>query len=122
MDSDIRKDSKFPDDRKLFIIYEQLYKNENPYHWFDENKPGWVSHTTLPHSLCSAMLNLTRPWWPSDRRVEICDPFGGSGATYLEAKKFEDASVLSSDLSFLATKAAKDNVEIFTKDPAWFRK
>ena len=101
------------EDRKFYIIYEQLFRNRNPYLLFDENKPAWLSHTTLPHSLTAAMLNITRPGWPSGQEVSICDPFGGSGTTFLEASKHRLAQVQIFDKSASAIAVARDNVEIF---------
>jgi hypothetical protein len=43
---------------EYFICYEQMWKNENPFHVFDENKPAWISHTTIPHTLLGAMINI----------------------------------------------------------------
>lgn len=96
-----------------FICYDQQFLNENPFHIFDENKPAWIAHTTIPHTLLGAMINLTRPFWRRDQTV-ICDPFVGSGTTWLEAQKFSGVDVLCSDLDPVAVMAAKDNAQIFS--------
>ena len=49
--------------KRFLICYKQEFRNENPFHIFDENKPAWVSHTTAPHALTAAMLNIARPFY-----------------------------------------------------------
>ncbi|PKP92141.1 MAG: hypothetical protein CVT77_09995 [Alphaproteobacteria bacterium HGW-Alphaproteobacteria-16] len=99
------------------ICYRQLYKNDNAYHNYEENKPAWVSHTTLPHSLAGAMINVSRPWLPRENPV-ICDPFCGSGTIYLEAQKFPILRCETSDKSPLAEKILADNIAFFKLDHA----
>lgn len=98
-------------DDVFFVCYDQLYKNENPYHIFDEDKPAWIDHTTIPHTLLGAMLNVTRPW---TKRVTIVDPFCGSGTSWLETLKFADAVPACSDLEPLCALVGADNLEFFT--------
>lgn len=76
---------------KYYICYDQVYTNHNPFQIFDENKPGWIDHTTIPHSLMGAMINLTLPSIIKNRKksIKICDPFLGSGTTFLETMKFK---------------------------------
>lgn len=100
---------------RYLICYRQLYKNDNPYHHYEENKPAWVSHTTLPHSLAGAMVNVARPWLPTQNPV-ICDPFCGSGTIYLEAQKFPIVSCHTSDQSPLAEEILHDNISFFKLD------
>lgn len=103
-----------PGRNRYYICYEQWVKNANPYFIFDENKPAWKSHTTLPHSLTAALLNCARPI-PSDG--VICDPFGGTGTTWFEARRLElDATVRCSDLSHAAPLLVSDNLEFFLSD------
>ncbi len=109
MDSAVGRSTRLPDDKKYYILYEQMFKNQNAYHWFDENKPAWVSHTTLPHTLAAAMINVTRPWWPTKGRTTMCDPFGGSGTVYLEAQKHAGLQVQCFDMSAAAVASAIDN-------------
>ncbi len=73
-------------DARYYIAYEQLWKNKNPHHIFDEDKPAWISQTTIPHTLMGAMLNITRPFLRmSWQQVSFADPFGGSGTSLMEA-------------------------------------
>jgi hypothetical protein len=113
----IRDNSVHPDggrgEEVYYICYHQLYKNANPFHLFDENKPAWMSHTTTPHTLIGAMLNVTRPGWPHDE-PKICDPFVSTGTTLFEALKFEGAPVYGSDLSPAAKILCDDNAAIFS--------
>lgn len=98
--------------KRFFIAYRQRYKNDNIYHHYEENKPAWVSHTTLPHSLAGAMVNLARPWLPTGSPV-ICDPFCGSGTIFLEAQKFPGLICYTSDQSPLAERILQDNISFF---------
>ena len=103
-----------PGRRRYYICYEQLVKNENPFYLFDENKPAWKSHTTLPHSLTAALLNLTRS--ASNQEI-ICDPFGGTGTTWLEAKRLGiNQKIHSSDISKITPLMIKDNLRFFLSD------
>lgn len=96
---------------RYYICYEQAIKNDSPF-FFDENKPAWKSHTTLPHSLTAALLNATGP--VSTKKV-ICDPFGGTGTTWMEAKRLKlKCKVYSSDLSPATKLLITDNVHFFT--------
>ena len=98
--------------RRFYICYEQHYKNENPFHLFDEDKPAWIDHTTIPHTLAGAMISITRPWWPKDQ-VRIADPFSGSGTIWFEAVKLPNAIAQCSDLSPAAEVMTKDNFNVF---------
>jgi hypothetical protein len=100
---------------KFFLCYEQEYKNDNPLHLFDENKPAWTDHTTLPHTLAAAMINITKPWWPQQGLLTIGDPFVGTGTTLLEALKYE-ADGEYSDGSALVQTLVGDNLEFFSLD------
>ena len=95
-----------------YICYEQHYKNENPFHLFDEDKVGWIDHTTIPHTLAGAMINITRPW-PDQRSVRIADPFSGSGTFWLEAIKLPKTKVYCSDLNPAAGVMTADNLSFF---------
>lgn len=100
-------------DRQYFVFYHQQFINENQFHFFDENKPAWIDHTTIPHTLVSAMINVTRPWWHSDgRNICIGDPFVGTGTTLLEALKF-GASHYFGDLALVADLLFQDNLRFF---------
>lgn len=101
---------KNPGGDRYYICYQQYAKNDSPFYLFDENKPAWKSHTTLPHSLTAALLNIT---FPQEESV-ICDPFGGTGTTWFEAKRISPKiRVLSSDLSQITPLLVKDNISFF---------
>ncbi len=112
-------EARQPGDTTYFLCFDQRYVNENPYHIFDENKPGWEDHTTIPHTLMGAMINLTRPWWPSRSRgkVVICDPFAGSGTTLFEAAKFTRVDAVGSDRSVMSGLMYSDNSKFFKASP-----
>lgn len=104
---------RFPGERKFYVAYLQEYKGSNYYHFYDENKPAWASHTTLPHSLAGALINLARPHFPRSRPAQIADPFCGSGTTFLEAQKFENVVCHLSDRAAIFDFIVRDNVEFF---------
>ncbi len=114
--SDFGIDQRHPAESRYLICYDQLFDNKNPFHIFDENKPAWVEHTTIPHTLIGAMINITLPHWPAGR-VSGCDPFVGTGTTWLEATKFSDLSLRAADQDSLACLAARDNAEFFSMAP-----
>lgn len=96
---------------RYYICYEQTIKNDNPFFFFDENKPAWKSHTTLPHSLTAALLNTTRP---IPDNAAICDPFGGTGTTWFEVKRLAlDSTIRCSDLSPATPLMVQDNLKFF---------
>lgn len=114
-DSGIEPSNYRNSDKRFIICYRQRLKNDNPYHHYEENKPAWVSHTTLPHSLAGAMINIARPWLPRENAV-ISDPFCGSGTIYLEAQKFPIITCHTSDRSPLAGAIIRDNISFFKLD------
>lgn len=98
---------------RYYICYEQVAKNENPFFFFDENKPAWRSHTTLPHSLAAALINSTRP---HSANAQLSDPFGGTGTTWFEAKRLRiSTNALCSDLSQALPLMIRDNLNFFLK-------
>lgn len=99
--------------RRYYICYEQLFDNKNPFQIFDENKPAWVAHTTIPHTLMAAMINVTVPSWRTTP-VQIADPFVGSGTTWVEGAKYPGVALNVGDKSELATQAAVDNTLFFS--------
>ena len=114
----LNEQSNYPSREVFYICYEQKYINENPYHLFDENKPGWIDHVTIPHTLMGSMLNIAMPIAKKYRekdtdKINILDPFVGSGTTYLESLKYFDINFSGSDLTPLATIVAKDNLLFF---------
>jgi hypothetical protein len=108
-----RSNPTSPGNDGYYICYHQLYCNDSPFHVFDENKPAWLAHITIPHTLLGAMLNLTKPW-PSDREVVISDPFGGTGTTWFEAMKHLNARCLSGDINPLFPLLVSDNICFFS--------
>lgn len=103
-----------PSNERFLICYRQRFKNENLYHIYEENKPAWASHTTLPHTLAGAMINVVRPWLP--KGAQICDPFSGSGTIFLEAQKFTDLQCTACDKSALARVMLSDNIAFFSSE------
>lgn len=95
------------------ICYNQLYKNENPFHEFDENKPAWIDHTTIPHTLMGAMINITVPFWKKDSDIFICDPFIGTGTTLFEALKYKELKLTGSDKNEITELLISDNLYFF---------
>lgn len=101
----------YPGSQRYYICYHQIAKNASPLFYFDENKPAWKSHTTLPHTLTAALINSTLP---HDIKKSICDPFGGTGTTWLEVKRISpQAKVLSVDKSELTPILVEDNIDFF---------
>ena len=110
VDSSVTPDGRRGEER-FFVCYDQMYCSECPFQLFDENKPAWIAHTTIPHSLMRAMLNVTLPW--HEGRNQIADPFSGTGTTWLECLKFVEADTTCSDLDPVAKLVAEDNLDFF---------
>jgi hypothetical protein len=110
----------FGDGSRFLICYDQWWRNRNPLHALDENKPGWVGPVTIPHALLGAMINITRPWRRErSYTIRLCDPFGGSGSTMLESLKFDDSHLQceSGDVDDICELLASDNAEVFSAPP-----
>jgi len=114
IDESISRDNTDTENKKYIICYDQRYKNENPFHIFNENKPAWVAHTTIPHTLAGAMINITRPWWPKNSTVKISDPFCGTGTFWMEAMKFPNVQLECSDFEPIGKLLGDDNLVFFT--------
>ena len=99
-----------PSSDLFYISYDQVYKNESPFFLFDEDKPGWKSHTTTPHTLVGAMLNVTKPW---RGKVNIFDPFVSTGTTLFESLRHADAFASGGDIDPFAKIIIQDNFEFF---------
>ncbi len=100
---------------RFLICYDQWWRNRNPLHALDENKPAWVGPVTIPHALLGAMINITRPWRrPPSYTMRLADPFGGSGSTLLETLKFDESHVQcdTADLDGICELLASDNAAI----------
>lgn len=104
-----------PARERFLICYAQLYKNENPFGYFDENKPAWSCHTTLPHSLAAAMINLTRPWTGKNSAKHALDPFCGSGTIWLESLRFPGLVLQGADIEPISGMLAHDNLWFFSR-------
>lgn len=120
VDRAIGDDGVHAGSERYYLCYEQHYFNENPFHTFDENKPAWRSHTTLPHTLTGAMINLTVPYWTS-RQPHLVDPFVGTGTTLLEAAKFPGLQLEGVDKDPMAPLLIDDNIEFFTRSAGELR-
>jgi hypothetical protein len=101
-----------PGQEEYYICYDQILFNDSPFHIFDENKPAWVEHTTIPHTLLGAMLNVTRPW-DAVRQTIVADPFAGTGTTWLEGLKCSSADLRCSDNAPISPLLLRDNLEFF---------
>ena len=121
VDRGISDDGQHASRERYYHCYEQRYCNESPLHTFDENKPAWRSHTTLPHTLTGAMLNLSLPYW-SRKEPRLIDPFVGTGTTLLEAGKFNNLKVTGIDNDPLAPLLVADNLHFFTQGASGLRK
>jgi hypothetical protein len=100
-------------DDRFYICYEQHYINENPFQLFDENKPAWFSHTTIPHTLLSAMINVTGSSRGRERNLVLADPFAGTGTTWLETIKLDRVEAKCTDKTPIAPLLASDNLDFF---------
>ncbi len=104
---------RYPSDYRYFICYDQRFRNEDQCHIFDESKPAWIAPITIPHTLAGAMINLSRPAWPTGDSVTLCDPFVGSGTVYFEALKHPELRAVCSDASRISPLLVSDNAEFF---------
>jgi len=101
---------------KYYICYEQLYKNENQFQgFFDENKPAWIAPITIPHTLISAMINITLPIY--SKQIDLLDPFVGTGTSWLEGNKYSSIKVHGSDSSNATHLLVEDNLDFFRLSP-----
>lgn len=113
IDRAITNNINIPDQKKYYICYEQQFINQNPFHIYDENKPAWISHTTIPHTLAGAMINISVSNCPIQEKIEIHDPFGGAGTIWLELLKYNNVIPYSSDIDKVAKILTKDNIDFF---------
>lgn len=119
MDHSINSGTSARGNRHYIVCYDQQCINENPFHAFDENKPAWFDHTTLPHTLAGAMINITRPYWPkklNGARISFFDCFAGSGTTLLEAIHHEDIECAGNDHEPISRLLLRDNLLFFSLD------
>lgn len=120
IDRSIKDDLKYPGESKYYICYKQIYINENPFHIFDEDKPGWINSVTIPHTLMGAMLNIGRAGCINDNhenyKIKVIDPFVGSGTTLLETLKYSDLDFEGGDQCKISRIITKINLEFFALD------
>ncbi len=118
IDRSIGSDPKYPGDKRYYICYKQMYINENPFHIFDEDKPGWINPVTIPHTLVGAMINIGRGEWPNNvkERYRVIDPFVGSGTTGLEVLKYDDIDFWGGDKCEISRMIARMNLRFFAMD------
>lgn len=118
IDRSIGSDLKYPGDKRYYICYKQMYINENPFHIFDEDKPGWINPVTIPHTLVGAMINIGRGEWPNNvkERYRVIDPFVGSGTTGLEVLKYDDIDFWGGDKCEISQMIARMNLKFFAMD------
>lgn len=103
----------YPTSKRLLICYHQFFKNANPMHFFDENKPAWNAPITIPHTLLASMVNITRPF-NNANIIKIHDPFCGSGSLILEMLKDDHVFATGGDNSKIANFLLKHNLEFFS--------
>lgn len=113
---------RHPGTDTFFVCYEQHFLNENPFHVFDENKPAWIAHTTIPHTLAAAMINITKPSWPDKGTVTLCDPFVGGGTVLFESTKYGRIKSRCSDSDPIAELIVHDNAHYLSSPPTTIRK
>ena len=105
-----------PGKLRYYICYEQLFKNDNQLHIFDENKPAWKSSTTIPQTLVGAMFNIALQYVPSSKNsINVLDPFLGTGTTLLESLKYENINFKGFDEDKLSPILIEDNFNIIFK-------
>jgi len=115
IDHNISHKASSPGEESYYGCVKIDYINNSPFAIFDEDKPGWVDQVTLPHSLTAAMINIAMEnvnfYNGFTERRTICDPFVGTGTTYLEALKyFEHTSFIGGDCDASSLKAFSDNL------------
>jgi hypothetical protein len=105
-----------PGEDRYYICYDQLYRSRNAIHIFDENKPAWQDHTTMPPSLAGSLLNIVRKPRKSTRQLDVADPFVGTGTSLLEALRFPDMSFQGFDIDESSGILVEDNLEFFWRN------
>jgi hypothetical protein len=107
---------------RFYICYEQQYLNESPFQLFDENKPAWLTPTTIPHTLLAAMMNLTELSRINRGTVVLSDPFVGTGTTWLESTRIQQLIAHCTDKSDFAPLMIRDNFDFFCQSAEELRK
>jgi tRNA G10 N-methylase Trm11 len=112
-DRSVGTPSERPGDDRYYICYDQLFRARNAIHIFDENKPAWQDHTTMPPSLAGALLNIVRGPDSAGKSLKVGDPFMGTGTSLLEVLRFPDMSFRGSDTDETSAILVKDNLDFF---------
>jgi len=100
------------------VVYAQSMFNNDQFTIFKERKPAWVSSTTIPHTLSSAMVNIAAYYGklytkPQSPKV-ILDPFCGTGTVLFDAAaRFPNAIVVGMDREPLVPTMIRDNYNFF---------
>jgi 16S rRNA G966 N2-methylase RsmD len=110
---DYKSNDNHVGNKRYLLCYHQFFKNCNPLHIFNENKPAWVAPITIPHSLLGAMVNITRPW---SSETLIHDPFCGTGSLILEMLKDDQSIATGSDNAVETTFLFKDNISFLSDE------
>lgn len=121
-DKDITETPRAAGEKTYYVCYDQTVKNGNPFHTFDEDKPAWHDHVTIPHTLAGALLNIALAGTRDLSHVEIADPFFGTGTVLLEAAKFKDLSISGCDDDPLCELVLADNHKFFGLPPGELKK
>jgi 16S rRNA G966 N2-methylase RsmD len=101
---------------KYYVCYHQLFRKRDPFALFDENKPGWIEHVTLPHSLTGALLSIAAGQLA--KPIRVLDPFAGTCTTLFECGKRPELikSCLGVEKFKGAQRVFDHNVEYFTRE------
>ena len=100
------------------LVYEQAIINQNQLLLYKERKPGWSAPITLPHTLSTAIFNISYNKLKTNRkttkRVVFIDPFFGTGTTLIDASlRLDDAIIIGFDRDRVAAQLTKDNLKFF---------
>lgn len=104
------QDTMRPGDDQFYICFDQLLHNSSPFFEFDEDKPAWRTHTTTPHTLTAAMINVTLR---KRRETRLLDPFAGTFTTFFEALRHENIIATGIDDEAICQIIAADNALFF---------
>ncbi len=106
-----------PGPSRYYACYDQLFRARNAVHQFDENKPAWQDHTTLPPSLAGALLNIVRRPARAEKPLSVADPFVGTGTSLLETLRFRNMLFHGSDIDPVSELLVEDNLAFFRSSP-----
>ena len=98
---------------RYYVCYDQLFYAQNAVHLFDENKPAWHDHTTLPPSLAGSLVNIIRTPERHEASLSIVDPFAGTGTSLLEVIRLPKAKFTGFDNDPGTERLIYDNLQFF---------